>query len=551
MKNRKRIALLLTIAAALSMGASTCQDKPPLGDTLVFHKVVLDESGKLLPWTSYGRVVDLAWNAFKNVKVLGSTGLPTYYTHSMFDGGTDSLWNPGGWAHNPAGLAAMLADSAVQHYGYSGDAEAVAKVRAYVDYFLENGLTPLDWEWSGVPFTASHPGDKQYRGGDDRVFCWEGKPCGRGDGIGFLETDKTGELGWALVRLHEQSGERKYLEHAIRFADNLVKHYRTGNELKSPWPFRVDGKTGKIIREEYTANVIFAIMLFEELARLGEGQTAEYTRVRNLTWNWMMKYPVKNMYWQGYFEDIPIFEKPWQNPNQYSAIETARYLLQNAHKNPEYRRHAKRIIDWTKKTFAGDVDSGQWGFEPGIQWGAEAISEQGDDMAKMGSHTARFASVLAMYSVQTGDASAKERAFRSFNWATYPCDHRGIVKVGPNDREGFWFSDGYGDYMRHYLHGFAAMPEWAPQGENHLLSTTSVIRNVEYKDEAITYQAFDGNGVETFRLKARPVAVSSGSVQSANRVQSKVEEITGTNGVEGFLLTVKRDGVSSITVRMQ
>jgi len=29
---------------------------------------------------------------------------------------------------------------------------------------------------------------------------------------------------------------------------------------------------------------------------------------------------------------------------------------------------------------------------------------------------------------------------------------------------GSWFSDGYGDYIRHFMEGLAAVPEWAPAG---------------------------------------------------------------------------------------
>lgn len=35
-----------------------------------------------------------------------------------------------------------------------------------------------------------------------------------------------------------------------------------------------------------------------------------------------------------------------------------------------------------------------------------------------------------------------------------------IVNVGPNPREGFWFSDGYGDYIRHFMAGLGSVPEW-------------------------------------------------------------------------------------------
>ena len=43
----------------------------------------------------------------------------------------------------------------------------------------------------------------------------------------------------------------------------------------------------------------------------------------------------------------------------------------------------------------------------------------------------------------------------------------------PNDEN--WLTDGYGDYVRHFLRAMAAMPELAPSDEEHILSSTSVI----------------------------------------------------------------------------
>ena len=97
-------------------------------------------------------------------------------------------------------------------------------------------------------------------------------------------------------------------------------------------------------------------------------------------------------------------------------------------------------------------------------------------MYKMGSHTARFASVLALWHERTGDPVAREKAFRSFNWASYMCDRRGVVRVGPLEAS-HWFSDGYGDYIRHFMVGMGAVPDWAP-GEDHLLRSSSVVTDV-------------------------------------------------------------------------
>jgi hypothetical protein len=135
------------------------------------------------------------------------------------------------------------------------------------------------------------------------------------------------------------------------------------------------------------------------------------------------------------------------------------------------------------------------------------VSEQVEYMYKMGSHTARFASVQALLHERTGDAAAREKAFRSFNWASYMCDPRGVVRVGPVEPS-HWFSDGYGDYIRHFMAGMGAVPEWAPPGEDHLVRSSSVVTEVAYERGAVRYRTFDPSGEEVLRLAFAPKTVT-------------------------------------------
>ncbi|MEA2063557.1 MAG: hypothetical protein U9P14_07675, partial [Gemmatimonadota bacterium] len=71
-----------------------------------------------------------------------------------------------------------------------------------------------------------------------------------------------------------------------------------------------------------------------------------------------------------------------------------------------------------------------------------------------------------------------------------------------------WFSDGYGDYIRHFMEGLAAVPEWAPAGEDHLLKSTSVVQTVSYKPRAISYKTFDNSSTEVLRLTRKPKSIT-------------------------------------------
>ncbi len=219
--------------------------------------------------------------------------------------------------------------------------------------------------------------------------------------------------------------------------------------------------------------------------------------------------------WSAYFEDVPI-DTNIRNWNQYSAGETARYLMQYPKTDPEWRAHAPALLTWIEKTFVVDVPAtGHYRSvqeEPvqyGRQWGANVVSEQTvDDMNKMGSHTSRYASLCALYYEKTGEQGFKEKAFRSFNWASYMAHEDGLITEAMAEDE-FWYSDGYADYIRHFLAGMGSVPEWAPAGENHLLRSSSVVVQVSYAAREVKYTTFDDEATEVLRLAFRPVRVTA------------------------------------------
>ena len=489
-------------------------------ERLMWHEVRLDGKGKLLAWfetgAPYDRIIRNAWEAFKNIPAQ-SDGYRTYLTHPTFYGPNDPAhpaFSGRPWVHHPAGLFAMLTDSAILYHAYSGDRVVLERAREMLDHILTHGTTEASDAWASVPYACANAGQVEYRGADDRIYCDQENhtPCGRGDGVGFLEPDKIGELGHAYLSFYEVTLEKQYLRAALHCADALAKHVRPGDESHSPWPFRVDARTGMKIREEYTANTIGPIRLFDELLRIKSGNTREYRRARWLAWNWLMTYPVRNQVWTQYFEDVLIYPDYRTNLNQYSPLETARYLLQHPELDPAGRAQAKEILDWVTGFFAADSVTMAGIPEKGRQWGAEVLSEQVNDMDKMSSHTARYASVRALWHEVTGEPDARERAFRSFNWATYSSRENGLVKTSLDEGTGYWFSDGYGDYMRHFQRGMASVPEWAPADEDHLLGSTSVVRSIRYGKQEISYVTFDRRSREVLRLRREPVAVRAGKI---------------------------------------
>ena len=533
-----------------------------LADQLFWHKVRLDKEGKLLSWADseapYDLIIRKDWEMFKSIPVQPD-GYRTYFTYPEFNGLNDPaqpLFSGRPWAHNPAGLFAMLTDSAILYQAYSGDPIVMDRVREMLDHMITFGTTDATDSWALVPYSSSDAGNPVYKGGTDTIYCnqEDHTPCGRGDGVGCLEPDKVGELGYAYLQFYEFTLEKKYLQAALHCADALAAHVRPGDQSHSPWPFRVDAKTGTRIREEYTANAIGPIRLFDELLRLKQGHQKSYARARNTAWRWLMTFPVQNQVWTQYFEDVQIYPDYRTNRNQYSALETARYLLQHPEMDPDALVHAKRILDWVTQFFATNSVTMAGLHEQGRQWGAEVLSEQVNDMDKMSSHTSRYASVRALWYEVTGDVDSKERAFRSFNWATYASREDGLVRASLDEPTGYWFSDGYGDYLRHIQRGMASVPEWAPPQETHLLGSTSVVRAIRYGDRNIDYQTFDKASREVLRLRTAPTAVRAGA-EVLPRVNS-LKECTQGYTVEaiasgGFAVRIKHERSGTIDIQCE
>lgn len=474
---------------------------------LPWHEVVVDANDKVLAWyqpdknLGYDRVLHLGWD-FLEHKIPNDTrsGLKIYLVNAVFDAKTLQGVN---WQGNPASTFGQFVDSLVSWYPYSGDEEAIALVRSMLDHQLVHGTTPTNWNWPGVPFATNDKNNPDYGRGI------RGMPK---DFYGGIETDKVGELGMGYCLFYELSGEKKYLQAAVSCADVLAAHIRAGDETHTPWPFRVNAKTGEVINgEEYGGMIVAPVRLFAELIRIKAGDVESYSRARKKAWDWIMNFPMHNNRWSGYFEDV---EKNTQNINQAAPTMTAYYILSSRHPediDPHWTGDVGHLIDWVKQKLGRGPFFGAW-----------AIDEQGPppdycgccSRAGLASDTSRWGAINAMYFERTGDGQAREDAFRSLNYSTYFCDDEGkIACCGLDYADSYWFDDGYADHFRHYLWAMGAVPEFAPVNQNHLLRSSSMIQKIKYEKRAISYTAFDSEATDILRLNVAPAHVIAGGKQ--------------------------------------
>jgi hypothetical protein len=530
-------------------------------DSILTHKVEYDAKGKILGWfhpevsgASYDKVISLASNFIKNkCPVEPTSGLPLYMVHAWFSTPREigkDIFEKGLSGSDDGFTPACTFENFVQsfvlgYFPYSGDSTYIGIVRKCLDHLIEHGTTPSGWDWPCCPYACANPRSPEYFG----ATHWG--VGGRNDGPYVIEPDKVGDIGIEYLNFYKVTAEKRFLDAAIKCADALAKNAKTtpkkqdsnffSSILQSPWPFRVSAENGQVL-EEYTSNVVGALKLFDELIRIktilqiNEEKASDYQKTRNLVWAWLYSTegPMKTFVWKGYFEDMPN-DPSNKNLNQITPLEFARYLIKNPQLDPNIDINVPTIINWVTSAFkTGDK---------------EAITEQFWCYWGMGSHTARYASICALWYEKTKIEWFKEEAYRSFNWATYVCNNEGHVMTGPDFPPQYWFSDGYGDYVRHYIEGMAAIPEWAPIGEDHLLRTSSVVKAISYQSSEIRYVTFDNESEEVLRLSAKPKNISINGKNVKEILNLTMEGWTWKPLENGGILRIKKSKGNEIKIK--
>ena len=159
--------------------------------------------------------------------------------------------------------------------------------------------------------------------------------------------------------------------------------------------------------------------------------------------------------------------------NQVIPLEFARYVLLHPEKDPEWREHARKLMDWVKTTPEMAQVHGAWRTHYERSKGT-ARTSAAIFPTSVATVTARGWRQSRRYIIpKTGDIAYKEQAYRTYNWVTY-------LQGLPRDAHApfsdqWWFTDEYSDGPRRMMDAFWAVPEWAPAEESHLLGSLSVV----------------------------------------------------------------------------
>lgn len=502
-----------------------------LDSKIIYHFIRVDSKGNILPWyssnlgNSYDTVLKLVWNFWKNMEFC-SNGTKYYLNHQV--------WSE---KHDRRGLGGDQLQMALSSwdllYNYLGDESIIENMTYMADYYLAHSLSTPDCAWPHLPYPYNmdiHSGE--YDG--DMIL-----------GKGFTQPDKAGSFAYELVHLYKKTGSKKYLDAAINIANVLAEKVQPGDNDNSPWPFKVNAKTGetgvlvekatwyegmdadlkkndqRAIKSTYTTFWSSTMGLFDELIDMQKGNTEAYKHAFDITINWMKNFPAKTQKWGPFFEDVPR----WSD-TQINAITYAMYIMENQELDPNWKETVKGIFKWTHN----ELDNDQY-----KKYGVITINEQTAYRVPGNSHSSRQSSIELRYWEKTGDTTYVRNALRMLNWATYMVDYDGKNFYPTN---AIWMTDGYGDYVRHYLRAMAAAPELAPDNSDHLLRTSSIISKISYQSSKIIYTVYDKLSEELFRLTSKPKKVMVNG--------TKLEEVSNDSSEGWYWQSLPKGGILKI-----
>lgn len=502
----KKIYFLLFIASTLGAGAQTPYYDQTREGFLVFYPIQKDAAGNIISWYSaepgvaFDFVINAVWNFWDTMRH-DINGLPYYMNHQV--------WRP---LNDPRGVGgdqfAMALSSWALLYQYNGNEKVKENMKFIADYYLTHSLSPATAKWPHLPFPYN-------------TFIYSG--IYDGDmviGKGYTQPDKAGSFGIELVKLYKITGNDNYLDAAIAIANTLAAQTKVGDYNNSPLPFKVNAFTGAVGQLKsnsgngavdgtsgYTTNWSGTMELFMELQKMKMGNTVAYNKAFTTLLAWMKKYPLQNNRWGPFFEDIP----GWSD-TQINAVTFARFMMEHKELFENWQQDVKKIFDWVYQKLGNN----SW-----QSYGVKVVNEQTAYQTPGNSHTSRQAAATLLYGVLSGDTTQQQMAIRQLLWATYMVDRDGKNNY---PRDEVWLTDGYGDYVRHYLNSMAVMPQLAPN-QNHILHTTSVITQADYPPNfnkrlvedvktseldkvVLFYKTYDVSSTETVRMTNKPSSVT-------------------------------------------
>jgi hypothetical protein len=504
-------------------------------ETLRYHTLVLDGQNKIIPWytpteNAFDNYLDKCW-AWAVAAPNDSHGLPISFLYCA--------WKPGnpptadtGWENDVGEKIPNWVESARLYYQYTGDMTPLNYVKRLVDYSLHHGQTPSNHSWPNFPVGTSNAGDTEFRGFTQVWALWD------------CHVDLAADMGFSYYRMYQIYRDTKYRDKAIHVANMLASKMVTGNATDSPWPYVINSQTGAN-KSRYAASWDGALQLFDFLIENKEGNVSNYMSARSSLKTWLLTYPMQNGNWVDGHSDVKINGNT--NLSTTCASDMCLYLLDYPGWDPNFITDVPKLLKWIEDNFVNvntpDSLSGQY-------YGAYVPAEQTAYMYRMGYQAARMGGMYAQWYAVSGNTAYKDRAYRCLSYNTYMMQSNGQSSDGPTNNVGYWWSDCYGEATRMYYYALAAVPEWCPSGENHILYSHGTLKNIDYAVNNLQYTTTDNDGIEYLHLNFMPASITVNGLTLSQHSNLSVEGYTVRNmGGSNYAVNIKRERSGNVMVK--
>ena len=491
----------LLILTGLSASAASTQPR------YYAHQAVLDKYGVIAPWYQglNGQCdlrIRIAAETLKRYPWTTTNNAVAAYPDYLFT----SLWkistngditpqNPGDWMNGDLGQRSVsVLNGMVDYYRYSGDDAAIAQLTYMGDYLLDHALTPADNPWPKFPISVPVKG----------VAYGDANPHG------MIQLDISADMGRALLRAYEVTGNKRWFDAAKHWGDLFAAHCNF-DPNSSPWPRYANPKdVEKWHSDKQTGGVTMILAFLDELLRLhynGKDDNINAARkagVRYLNDKLLPRWSVDDT-WAHYFWD-------WVNPvqNCSTTADAASYLISHKEDFPNWRNDARNILtEFLMRSSASpdsraDTYNGAWAYPESSSccgrslWYAPLLD----------------GGVTAQLAAESGDARLREIACRQFILQTYDVHENGVSEDNIDGGiivNGSWLDIAHPLPLRWVLTAVGWLPEeLGASRENHLVRSSAVVNRVVYGAGEIFYSTFDAPAptIDVLRLSYAPKSVS-------------------------------------------
>ena len=426
------LTLIAVCSLVLASSSRLSAENPAIGN----QRAAYDSKGMLLPWTSWRDALAREMNWY--LQCPAESGYPRFVDLTFMQGDYQPVASRSD--NIPSMQNGMGIISYLKYYAWSQrkDPRILAFARSMGDYLVKESLTPDSGKFPR--FTRSTGRRAKFPQPPD---------CGtQADKPYEIEPDKGGIAGFALALLYEETKDQQYFDQALQNGRVLAVNMGLGDGQHSPWPFRVDYRTGES-RGPVSANMSFNLRLFDKLIEHGY---KEFNEPRAKLWDWIKKYQIPNLakngsLWVQFFED---HQEP-DNRNAWSPLNLARYLIEKKEAlDPEWKQDARALIEFAIHNFTS------------IRFGVPVCGEQTYDKEPWGGVLSTYGAVLAMYSAATGDSEYKALANQALNFVMYAVNEDGCPRESAlRGGRGGWQEDAHTDKIHNFVDAITAFPEWA------------------------------------------------------------------------------------------